>query len=416
MRASPSTARGFPLRAGGEAGDHWLDWYLERRSCLETEHTESSASEDSSSEPTQALGGTYALSVLATPMMEKVLLKNRCQLVTLLALGVACSSPSQEAPSASGAAGSSGSAGVPAASAGSASQSSAGAPTGGAGGGAGGGLGVGAAGGVAVAGSSSASGASAMAGEGGASGAAAGGPSVAGAGGAGSGQSGTPTFVAVGYAGRRVRSVDLGVTWVDDQTLGGGGDDEFLLRAVAFGSGVFVAVGYKILTSVDGVTWQPHTNPQNQWLGGVVFHDDAFVAVGGYGYSARSSDGASWSVTGTVGSNQASRSLAFGQGMFVAAADVSNQPVKDWYQSSNGDSWSLLSGGHSSNQIAFCDGAFRDYDSCSGAFAARGRATFQGVTIRVAGGVLQRSTNGSDFAPIAGSPEGLEDVALGYVE
>ncbi len=236
----------------------------------------------------------------------------------------------------------------------------------------------------------------------------------AGGGGATPMPSGNATFVAVGYAGRRVRSTDLGVTWTDDQTLGGGGDDVYLLRAVGFGNGVFVAAGYKILTSPNGKDWQEQTNPQNQWLGGLVFQNGSFVAVGGYGYSARSSDGISWTVTGTVGSNQASRSLAYGKGMFVAASDTST-PTADWYQSTNGDSWTKLSGGHANNQIAFCNGAFADYDSCTGAFNARGRATTQGITVRLNNGRLERSTNSTDFTAVSNSPQSLEDVAVGYV-
>jgi len=240
-------------------------------------------------------------------------------------------------------------------------------------------------------------------------------PAGAGVGGALQVPSGTPAFVAVGYAGRRVRSLDLGTTWTDDQTLGGGGDDQYLLRAVTFGNGVFVAAGYKILTSPNGKDWQEQTNPQNQWLGGLVFQNDSFVAVGGYGYSARSSDGVAWTVTGTVGENQAARSLAFGMGLFVAAADNSGT-LKDWYQSATGNTWTLLSSGHATNQIAFCNGAFDDYDSCTGAFNARGRATTQGITIRLNNGALERSTNGVDFSPISSSPQGLEDVAAGYAQ
>lgn len=247
---------------------------------------------------------------------------------------------------------------------------------------------------------------------GGSGGAAGASGAVAAGGSAGGGVSkGNPTFVAVGYAGRRIRSSDLGVTWTDDQSLGGGGDDEFLLRAVGFGAGVFVAVGWKILSSPDGKVWTEHASPQNQWLGGVQFNGTRFVATGGFGYAARSEDGKSWVSAAAVPSNEASRSLAVGLNQFVTATDPGN-----WFASSDGMSWSLLSGGHQTSQVAFCDAKFSEYDECSGAFNSRTRATSAGVTIRVDGGELERSTNGVDFEDVAGSPGGLESVAIGNVE
>jgi len=220
-----------------------------------------------------------------------------------------------------------------------------------------------------------------------------------------------PTFVAVGYKGLRVRSSDLGMTWTDSQTLGADGDNEFLLRAVSFGNGVFVALGWKVLSSPDGKTWTEGTNPQHQWLGGVQFSDAGFVAVGGYGYSAQSTDGIVWKVGGSVPNNEASRSLALGMNQFVSATDPGN-----WYKSSDGSSWTLLSGGHAGNQVAYCNGAFNELATCTGAFNARGRATAQGVTLRLNNGKLERSPDGSVFSPVADSPSGLEDLAVGYVK
>jgi hypothetical protein len=220
---------------------------------------------------------------------------------------------------------------------------------------------------------------------------------------------GMPTFVAVGYKGVRVRSTDLGVTWTDSQTLGADGDNEFLLRAVSFGKGVFVALGWKVLSSADGKTWTEGTNPQHQWLGGVQFSGTGFVAVGGYGYSALSNDGILWRVGGSMPNNEASRSLAFGSNKLVSATDPGN-----WYESDDGSSWSLLSAGHASNQVAYCSGAFKDLSACAGAFNARGRATAEGVTLRLNNGKLERSTDGSVFNAVADSPSELEDVAVGY--
>jgi hypothetical protein len=105
--------------------------------------------------------------------------------------------------------------------------------------------------------------------------------SSTGAGGASTGSSGTGgaggaagepkgTFVAVGYGGRRVRSTDDGVTWTDDVSIDpSGGDDLSLLRTIAWGNGLFVAAGWRIMTSPDGVTWKdtPPDSFKQNWIG-----------------------------------------------------------------------------------------------------------------------------------------------------
>lgn len=99
---------------------------------------------------------------------------------------------------------------------------------------------------------------------------------------------GNGTTVAVGDASRILTSVDGGVTWVEPAL-----DDTYYLRSVAFGSGVFVAVGYYcLLTSVDGLTWTSHDDFGN--LTGVAFGAGHFVAVGGNGQVVTSPDAVTW--------------------------------------------------------------------------------------------------------------------------
>lgn len=65
-----------------------------------------------------------------------------------------------------------------------------------------------------------------------------------------------PALMAVGYGGLRVLSRDGGKTWTNRQILAPqGGDDQNLLRSAAWFDGLFVAVGWKVMTSEDGVTW-----------------------------------------------------------------------------------------------------------------------------------------------------------------
>jgi hypothetical protein len=217
--------------------------------------------------------------------------------------------------------------------------------------------------------------------------------------------------VAVGYAGRRVRSTDLGLTWKDDTTLGGGGDDPYLLRAVVFAKGLFVAVGWKILTSPDGSaqSWTEHTLRGQQWLGGIQFGNGRFVATGGYGFSASSLDGENWQASGSL-RTEASRSLAFGDGTFMSATDPGN-----WWSSTDGSSWTLVSGGHDT-AIAFCAGRFAEERTCTGDFSAGDRAVGEGVTVRANNGRLERSTDGVRFEAVLTGGNPLQAVAFGYVE
>lgn len=224
--------------------------------------------------------------------------------------------------------------------------------------------------------------------------------------------SGRPVFVAAGWAGRRVYSTDLGLNWTDvsDTFNGGGGDDDFLLRAIGHGHGLFVAVGWKILTSPDGVTWTSRKPPQTQWLGGIqLAASGRLVATGGFGYSTYSADAITWKLGGTVGDNVASRSLAYGNGMFVTATDGG-----EWWSSSDGLSWASFSDGHDDRAVAFCDAQFKAYDTCTSNYIGKLRAQGEGITVRVENGDLQRATDGKTFTTVLSAGQPLEDVVFGY--
>jgi hypothetical protein len=220
----------------------------------------------------------------------------------------------------------------------------------------------------------------------------------------------TPVFVAVGYAGRRIRSRDRGVTWEDDQILGGGGDDEFLLRAASWARGVFVVAGWKILTSPDGATWTEQKNPNRQWLGGIQYGNDRFVAAGGYGYSAYSLDGPTW-MAGRSRATEAARTVAFGGGMFIAATDPGN-----WWSSSDGQTWTNTGGGHSS-RVVYCGDAFKDATACALPIARNGGHTAAGgdVYVSVRGSTIERSTDGVTWKSVHTGGASFEAVAFGWL-
>jgi len=230
---------------------------------------------------------------------------------------------------------------------------------------------------------------------------------------------GTPTagkkgvFVAVGYSGVRMLSRDGGKTWGDIKMSGGSGDDGNLLRTVSFGNGMFVAAGWKLWSSTDGANWTERMNPAGQWMGGLEFGNNMFVGAGGSGTSIYSMDGTQW-MAGNDRSGEPARSVAFGNGMFVAGTDKSN-----WWSTTNGMSWSVMSGGKDS-QVMWCKGAFVVPSACTDPLGhSNGRTAFgDGVYVSASGDKIERSEDGgktwTSVKDTSGSP--VEDVVFGLVD
>jgi len=65
-----------------------------------------------------------------------------------------------------------------------------------------------------------------------------------------------PAIMAAGYGALRLVSFDDGKTWRNRKVLNpNGGDDNNLIRAVNYVNGVWLAVGWKIFRSEDGLNW-----------------------------------------------------------------------------------------------------------------------------------------------------------------
>jgi photosystem II stability/assembly factor-like uncharacterized protein len=107
---------------------------------------------------------------------------------------------------------------------------------------------------------------------------------------------GQGVFVAVGEGGTLLRSVDYGQTWQDrskeDITVGG-------LSCVAFGNGVFMAsAGGEIVISTDlGVTWRQAT-PTLEWMPGLAYGNNRWFAAGDT-ISASLNQGTNWGQVAT---------------------------------------------------------------------------------------------------------------------
>ena len=145
-----------------------------------------------------------------------------------------------------------------------------------------------------------------------------------------------PIFVAVGYGGRRASSAD-GVRWENDQELApNGGDDWTLLCDVAFGNGVFVAVGggdsfapYQVTR--DGKTWKEIRPGWKGRIGHIAFGKGRFVAGGGT--FSTSEDGEHWKLGAKIpfAKGVHLRHIVFGNGVFLGAGDCWSKEAA-WYR------------------------------------------------------------------------------------
>lgn len=125
------------------------------------------------------------------------------------------------------------------------------------------------------------------------------------------------------------------------------------LRSLAYGNGLWVAVGYSglIVTSPDTVTWTVrHTD-----LGGAtpftcVKYLNGRWFAGGSGKIATSIDGISWTSQATTPAHEVT-DIAYGNGVYVAVGYTGASPTVTRYASvsSDGTSWSTSTIGNSAN-------------------------------------------------------------------
>ena len=136
---------------------------------------------------------------------------------------------------------------------------------------------------------------------------------------------GNGVFTAVSSQSNNYYSLD-GSTWSVSDLLSGGIWGPAGWRDVAYGNGIFVAVGTyggssRSAYSTDGITWP--TMMGEYWgmpssdVRSVAYGNGVFVAVGYYSDSAVSTDGITWTAGSMPGSNRW-ETIAYGNGNFVA--------------------------------------------------------------------------------------------------
>ena len=202
-----------------------------------------------------------------------------------------------------------------------------------------------------------------------------------------------PALIGVGYGGIRIVSRDGGKTWGDRAyETTNGGDDDVLLRAVVYGKGIWVATGWKLWTSTDGIKWTDHGKLRDgpvkscAIIEGLAYKDGTFYGVCD-GKVFRSTDALTWTMHSTIPNTGSHVYLIYRGGKFVAYGDT-----KTSYQSDDALTWMVMSG---IEQATYCNDTWKSQADCKdsswydGAFL---RADWQGK--------ISRSTNGTSFTTV----------------
>ena len=209
---------------------------------------------------------------------------------------------------------------------------------------------------------------------------------------------GNGVFVALGYNSNAAATSTDGITWTA-RTM----PSSQRWSDVKFANGIFVAVsGLDVTTpstvaatSTDGITWTQRTMPSGGWTA-VAYGNGIFVAVtgggsGGSNIAASSPDGITWT-SRTLPASANWTSAVYGNGVFVAMSTTSAAGVA---VSTNGTTWTLGTISNNSwNGVAFGNGVF--------------------VAVAGASTVAASSVDGYNWTARTATGSGpLEDVAYG---
>jgi hypothetical protein len=125
----------------------------------------------------------------------------------------------------------------------------------------------------------------------------------------------------VGWDGTIVTSPD-GAAWAAQIS----GTNEWL-SGVAYGDNTFVAVGWDgtIVTSPDGAAWAARESGTNVWLDRVTYGNNIFLVPGGYDTLLTSPDGFTWTKR-TLGIRNSLRDFAYGDNIFVGIGGRDTTP------------------------------------------------------------------------------------------
>ena len=202
-----------------------------------------------------------------------------------------------------------------------------------------------------------------------------------------------PALVGVGGAGVRFRSINGGLSWPFEARLApSGGDDENLLRAVAYGKGIWITGGWQYFTSTDAKTWTKRTHPcGGAVVEGLAFGAGRFIAACG-DTTFSSTDGLDWT-----------------RGGRSPAAAIRRSFMRQAYSSRDGANWTQLPG---VQDVAACNGAIKSRSQCFNAIQLQG-AYFRGYAPELGGDGVHRSVDGKVWTAV--HPIGVNAFASGFV-
>jgi hypothetical protein len=202
--------------------------------------------------------------------------------------------------------------------------------------------------------------------------------------------------IGVGYGGIRIVSRDGGLSWGDRVfPAPNGGDDDDLLRAVVYGKGRWLASGWKLVTSDDGLHWTDHGKfndgiiTDEQIIEGLAYKDGYFYAAGDGSPSRlyRSPDGLTWSHFASIGDTVKHTGLTYRAGVFVSYGDSNTS-----YRSSDGTAWTDMG----VDEATYCGGAWKSFEDCHEAWWSDDGY----YLLPQWGGDIQRSTSGQSFETV----------------
>lgn len=203
-------------------------------------------------------------------------------------------------------------------------------------------------------------------------------------------------IIGVGYGGIRILSRDGGRTWGARRSIAAnGGDDENLIRAITYGGGRWVAMGFHLWTSDDGLEWDDRGRlddgilSPNPIIEGLAYEDGYFYAAGDGNPSRifRSADGVVWEPYGRGGDTVKHTGLTYRGGLFVSFGDSGTS-----YQSTDALTWTEMG----IEEATYCEGSWKTLAECHD-------ATWfdDGFYLKVEwGGQIRRSTNGQSFQTV----------------
>jgi hypothetical protein len=204
-------------------------------------------------------------------------------------------------------------------------------------------------------------------------------------------------IIGVGYGGIRIVSRDGGRTWGDRvYAAPDGGDDQDLLRAVAYGKGRWIATGWKLMSSDDGLHWTDHgllsagIFAHNNIVEGLAYKDGYFYAAGDAQSAAqiyRSADGLAWEDYARGGDTVKHTGLTVHAGVFVSYGDSAAS-----YQSNDGKTWTAMG----IDNATFCEGDWKSLADCHDAWWFDDGF----YLLPEWGGQIRRSTTGSSFTTV----------------